>query len=132
RHVERHPFVPKDPATLAKRCWEVFEIQTNSLITRVEYARSKKLILALSGGRDSTLAALACANALDQLGRPRTDLLCVSMPGCGTTGATRAASKRLATALEASFEEEDIREEAYLVMRDQGHAATKAYAAALG
>ncbi|HEY3110167.1 MAG TPA: NAD(+) synthase [Chloroflexota bacterium] len=128
RHVERHPFVPKDPATLAKRCWEVFEIQTNSLITRVEYARSKKLILALSGGRDSTLAALACANALDQLGRPRTDLLCVSMPGFGTTEHTRAASRRLAAALGASFEEEDIREEAFLVLRDQAHSAAKRYA----
>jgi NAD+ synthase (glutamine-hydrolysing) len=128
RHVERHPFVPKDPATLAKRCWEVFEIQTNSLITRVEYARSKKLILALSGGRDSTLAALACANALDQLGRPRTDLLCVSMPGFGTTEHTRAASRRLAEALGASFEEEDIREEAFLVLRDQAHSAAQRYA----
>lgn len=132
RAIERHPFVPKDPATLATRCWEVFEIQTNSLITRVEYARAGKLVLALSGGRDSSLAALACANALDQLGRPRTDLLCVSMPGLGTTAGTRGMSRRLAGALGASFEEEDIREEAYLVLRDQGHGATARYQAWLG
>jgi NAD+ synthase (glutamine-hydrolysing) len=131
RYVERHPFVPKDPATLATRCWEVFEIQTNSLITRVEHASSNKLILALSGGRDSTLAALACANALDQLGRPRTDLLCVSMPGLGTTTRTRALSKGLADALGAQFEEEDIREECYVVLRDQGHRAVAAYHEAL-
>ncbi len=62
-------------------------------------------MLGLSGGRDSTLAALACANALDQLGRPRADLLCVSLPGLGTSGHTRDASRRLARALRASFEE---------------------------
>lgn len=127
RHVEPHPFVPKDPATLATRCWEVFEIQTNSLITRVEYARAGKLVLGLSGGRDSTLAALACANALDQVGRPRTDLLCVSLPGLGTSGQTRSASQRLARALGASFEEEDIREEAYVVLKAQGHRAATVY-----
>src|SRR5262249_24541457 len=71
RAVERHPFVPKDPATLATRCWEVFEIQTNSLVTRLEYIGNDQLVLGLSGGRDSTLAALACAAALDLMGRPR-------------------------------------------------------------
>src|SRR5205085_5599219 len=74
-----------------------------------------------------TLAALACANALDQIGRPRTDLLCVSMPGLGTTGQTRRASQRVAAALGASFEEEDIREEAYIVLKDQGHRAAAEY-----
>lgn len=127
RRVERHPFVPKDPATLATRCWEVFEIQTNSLITRIEHTRAGKLVLGLSGGRDSTLAALACANALDQLGRPRADLLCVSMPGLGTSTTTRAISRRLAAALGAAFEEEDVREESYLVLRDQQHAAARLY-----
>jgi NAD+ synthase (glutamine-hydrolysing) len=127
RFIERHPFVPKDTATLATRCWEVFEIQTNSLITRMEYARPGRLVLALSGGRDSTLAALACANALDQLGRPRSDLLCVSMPGLGTSARTRALSRGLADALGAGFEEEDIREECYLVLRDQGHPAAARY-----
>jgi NAD+ synthase (glutamine-hydrolysing) len=126
RPFRRVPFAAHAP-TLAMRCWEVFEIQTNALITRIEYSRAGKLVLGLSGGRDSTLAALACANALDQLGRPRTDLLCVSMPGFGTSAHTRATSARLAAALGASFEEEDVGEEAYLVLRDQGHAATRRY-----
>ena len=127
RHVERHPFVPKDVGTLATRCWEVFEIQTNALITRMQHFGNDRLVLALSGGRDSTLAALAGANALDQLGHPRTNLICVSMPGLGTTSQTRDASRRLATALGASFDEEDIREECYLILREQHHPAALAY-----
>lgn len=129
RHVERHPFVPKDPATLATRCWEVFEIQTNGLVTRLQHMKSDVLILALSGGRDSTLAALAGAGALDQLEVPRTQLRCVSMPGLGTSQHTRRASRRLAQALGATFEEEDIREECFLVLRDQRHPSIERYAA---
>jgi NAD+ synthase (glutamine-hydrolysing) len=127
RAVDRHPFVPKDVATLATRCWEVFEIQTNALLTRMEHFKNDRLVLALSGGRDSTLVALAGANALDQLGVPRDHLLCVSMPGLGTSQHTRDASHDLATALGASFEEEDIREECYLILRDQRHPAAIRY-----
>jgi NAD+ synthase (glutamine-hydrolysing) len=127
RVVDRHPFVPKDPATLATRCWEVFEIQTNALITRMQYFGNERMVLALSGGRDSTLAALACANALDQLQLPRRNLLCVSMPGLGTSAHTRAASRELAQALGASFEEEDIRAESFLILHEQRHPAAVAY-----
>jgi NAD+ synthase (glutamine-hydrolysing) len=127
REIDRHPFVPKDPATLATRCWEVFEIQTNALITRMRHFGNDKMVLALSGGRDSTLAALACANALDQMGYPRQNLLCLSMPGLGTSQATRNASRDLADALGAGFEEQDIREETFLVLREQHHASVVAY-----
>lgn len=127
RQIERHPFVPKDPETLGTRCWEVFEIQTNALLTRMQHMNTDHLVLALSGGRDSTLAALACANALDQLGRPRGNLHCVSMPGFGTSEHTRAASRRLARALGASFDDEDIREECFLILRDQRHPAASGY-----
>jgi NAD+ synthase (glutamine-hydrolysing) len=131
RPLDRHPFVPKDTATLATRCWEVFEIQTNALRTRMEHFGNTRLVLSLSGGRDSTLAALAGANALDQLEQPREHLLCVSFPGLGTSQHTRDASRDLAQALGATFEEEDIREECYLILRDQGHPAALAYARSL-
>src|SRR5579884_3721257 len=111
RAIDRHPFVPKDPATLATRCWEVFQIQTNSLVTRLHSMHTQHAVLGLSGGRDSTLAALACAAALDQMGLPRANLHCLSMPGFGTSQHTRDAARRLAEALGADFEEQDIREE---------------------
>jgi NAD+ synthase (glutamine-hydrolysing) len=127
RAVDRHPFVPKDPATLATRCWEVFQIQTNALITRLEYWQTEHAVLALSGGRDSTLAALACASALDQIGAPRSRLHCISMPGFGTSQHTREASRRLAEALGASFDEEDIREECLLILEAQCHPLATGY-----
>lgn len=127
RAVERHPFVPKNPATLATRCWEVFEIQTNALMTRLAAMRNDHLVLGLSGGRDSTLAALACASALDQIGAPRERLHCVSMPGFGTSQHTRETARQLAAALGSDFVEEDIREEALLVLEAQRHPAADGY-----
>ncbi len=129
RAIDRHPFVPKDPATLATRCWEVFEIQTNALISRLQHLGNDHLVLGLSGGRDSTLAALAGASALDQIGSPRTRLHCVSMPGFGTSAHTRDASRRLAEALGADFVEEDIRDECLLVLEAQGHPSAVGYRA---
>src|SRR5262249_9754760 len=65
--------------------------------------------------------------ALDQMGLPRTHLHCVSMPGFGTSGATRDASRGLADALGADFTEEDIRAECLLVLRAQQHPVVVAY-----
>jgi len=128
RRVERHPFVPKDPATLATRCWEVFQIQTSALISRMQHMGTDHLVLGLSGGRDSTLAALACVAALDQLGLPRTSLHCLSMPGFGTSEHTRDASRRLAQSLAASFDEQDIREECLLILQAQRHLLAEGFA----
>jgi NAD+ synthase (glutamine-hydrolysing) len=122
RSVTPHPFVPKDPATLATRCWEVFEIQTNALATRLErVAPGSKLVLGLSGGLDSTHAALVSAGALDLLGRPRADLLCLTMPGFGSSAETQGSAERLARALSASFERVEIAELSRAALGAIGH-----------
>jgi NAD+ synthase (glutamine-hydrolysing) len=122
RSVTPHPFVPKDPTTLAARCWEVFEIQTNALATRLEHvAPGSKLVLGLSGGLDSTHAALVAAGALDLLQRPRADLVCLTMPGFGSSVDTQANAQRLAQALSASFERVEIAELSRAVLSSMGH-----------
>lgn len=123
RAVSPHPFIPADPATLATRCWEIFEIQSNALATRMRAIGRPKLVLGVSGGLDSTMAALVCAAALDLEGQPRTDLLCVSMPGLGTTATTRGNAERLAAALGADFREIPVSEASRLVLEGTGHRA---------
>ena len=123
RDVNPHPFLPRDPQTLATRCWEIFEIQSNALATRMKAIGQPKLILGLSGGLDSTMAALVAAAALDLLGQPRTDLVCVTMPGFGTTSGTRTAAERLAQLLGARFETVGISGASQLLLRSVGHAA---------
>jgi NAD+ synthase (glutamine-hydrolysing) len=130
RTMNAHPFVPRDEKTMATRAWEIFEIQTNALATRMRAIgvgeKSPKLVLGLSGGLDSTHAALVAAAALDMAGRPRSDLVCVTMPGLGTTAATKGNAEALAGALGATFETIPISDAARIVLTAIGHGAAKA------
>lgn len=123
RSVARHPFVPGDARTLGDRCWEIFEIQTNALATRMRALGRPKLVLGLSGGLDSTHAALVCAGALALVGQPAADLVCVTMPGLGTTATTRGNAERLAAALGAVLREHTIADASRDVLALVGHAA---------
>jgi NAD+ synthase (glutamine-hydrolysing) len=123
RHVDRHPFLPSDPATLATRCWETFEIQSNALATRMRKTGNPKLVLGVSGGLDSTMAALVCAAALDLEGQPRTDLLCVTLPGLGTSHGTRNNAERLSKALGGRFLEISISQPSLDVLEGTQHPA---------
>lgn len=129
RTVPAHPFIPRDQETLATRAWEIFEIQTNALATRMAAVTSSnfpaKLVLGLSGGLDSTHAALVAASALDLLKRPRSDLVCVTMPGPGTTSATKDNATQLAHQLGATLRTLPIGEAARVVLSAVDHPAAK-------
>jgi NAD+ synthase (glutamine-hydrolysing) len=125
REVSAHPFLPRDPETLAARCWETFEIQTNALVTRLQATGLDTLVLGVSGGLDSTHAALVAAAALDLMGLPRENLLCPTMPGLGTTAGTRDNAERLVRGLGAAFCELSVDEASRLVLEQVGHPAAE-------
>lgn len=109
RVVDPHPFVPEDPATLDDRCREIVSIQAAGLAKRLEHTGVARVVLGLSGGLDSTLALLVCAQAFDLLGRARPGILAVTLPGFGTTPRTLESARRLAAATRAELREIDIR-----------------------
>jgi NAD+ synthase (glutamine-hydrolysing) len=109
RVIEPHPFVPSDPKTLDARCREVFSIQTAGLARRLEHVGSKRVVLGVSGGLDSTLALLVCVRTFDLLGLNRNGILAVTMPAFGTSEHTRQNAHRLAEAAGAELREIDIR-----------------------
>ncbi|NKC15248.1 MAG: NAD(+) synthase [Gammaproteobacteria bacterium] len=125
REVVPHPYLPGDPYTLAQRTHEIFEIQLNALATRIAATGLDRLVLGVSGGLDSTHAALVAAAALDTLGQPRQNLLCVTMPGLGTSAATHSNATTLAQALGASFLDAAISEGTHLVLRAVHHPAAQ-------
>lgn len=130
RKVSPTPFLPNDPATLARRCWEIFEIQSNALATRMAAigangGSSPALVLGVSGGLDSTQAALVAAAALDLAGRPRHELNCITMPGFGTSDGTRENAEALSIALGATFREVAVSESSRRVLMSVGHPAAK-------
>lgn len=121
RPLEQFPFVPADPAQLDSDCYEAFNIQVSALARRIESIGSPKLVIGVSGGLDSTHALLVCARVMDQLGRPRTDILAYTMPGFGTSAQTRSNAQLLCEQLGVSFEELDIRPSAEQMLQTMGH-----------
>lgn len=129
RSYRRRPFVASDPRQLAERNWEVFEIQSNALATRMQTIGKPKLVLGLSGGIDSTHAALVCVEALRICGQPLSDLVCISMPGFGSSEGTKNNGKALAGSLGVPLEVLPISTLATSVLKDVQHVViTKANA----
>lgn len=125
RQISPTPFLPRDPTTLATRCWEIFEIQSNALATRMATIGKPKLVLGVSGGLDSTQAALVAAAALDLQGQPRSDLLCITLPGFGTSEGTRDNAETLAKELGATFQQISISEASRTVLQAVNHPAAE-------
>lgn len=129
RAVDPFPFVPSDPATLHDRCEEILTIQSRGLAKRLSHTGAQKAVIGLSGGLDSTLALLVTARALDRLGRPRSDILAVTMPCFGTTSRTRQNAECLARLMGAELRSVDLSEAVLLHFRDLGHPYEKQDAA---
>ncbi|MGZ4427083.1 MAG: NAD(+) synthase [Nocardioidaceae bacterium] len=121
RRITRFPFVPDDPERLALDCYEAYNIQVSGLEQRLRAIGHPKLVIGVSGGLDSTHALIVAANAMDRLGRPRSDILAFTMPGFATSAETKANATRLAQAVGATFEEVDIRPAARQMLEDLGH-----------
>ena len=100
RYIEPHPFVPAGPASETEaRCEEVFSIQVQGLMTRLEHVAAKTAVIGISGGLDSTLALLVTVLAFDRLGWSRERIIGVTMPGLGTSKRTRTNADDLMEAL---------------------------------
>ncbi len=115
------PFIPQDSAKRDERCDEIFAIQVNSLARRITHTHAKKIVIGISGGLDSTLAMLVCAEAMKLLGRPSTDTIAVTMPGFGTTDATYHNALTLMRKLGTDTREISIADSVRLHFRDIGH-----------
>jgi len=121
RRYERFPYVPSNPATREERCREIFDIQVQGLVTRMRFTGSRKAVIGVSGGLDSTHALLVCVRAMELLGRPRSDILGVMMPGFATSERTQGQAERLVRALGCEAMTIDIRRSCEQMLKDIGH-----------
>ena len=111
RRVDAHPFVPDESKELDARCAEVFSLQSAGLIKRLtRLPESLPLSIGVSGGLDSTLALLVAVRALDSVGRDRSCINGITMPGFGTSEHTRSSADRLIEATGITREVIDIRQ----------------------
>ncbi|MFO0910804.1 MAG: NAD(+) synthase [Isosphaeraceae bacterium] len=123
RVVPGTPFVPPAGPELHDRCAEVFGIQCAGLAQRVaRLPADTSLNIGVSGGLDSTLGLLVAAKTCDMLGRPRSQIRGLTMPGFGTTERTRNNAIDLMGHLGVGSETIDIRPLAFLTFRELDHA----------
>ncbi len=111
RRIDPHPFVPADPSQRNARCREIFLIKATALARRLQAlsADGRRIVIGVSGGRDSTQALLVAIHAMDLLGLPRTDVVAVTMPGFGTSERTYRVACALVRALGATLREADVK-----------------------
>ncbi|MEJ8851697.1 NAD(+) synthase [Variovorax rhizosphaerae] len=121
RKVERFPYVPANAKTRDERCHEVFNIQVQSLVQRMEATGIRKLVIGVSGGLDSTHALMVCAQAMDRLKLPRANILAYTMPGFATSDRTLSQAHKLMTATGCSAQEIDIRPSCLQMLKDLKH-----------
>jgi NAD+ synthase (glutamine-hydrolysing) len=121
RLIERFPYVPADGRRRDERCTEVYNIQVQALVQRLETSGHQKVVIGISGGLDSTHALLVCAKAMDKLGLPRTNILAYTMPGFATSERTLRQARDLMAAVGCTAKEIDIRPSCLQMLKDLGH-----------
>ncbi len=121
REVARFPFVPASGPRLEQDCYEAHNIQIQGLKQRLSASGTRRAVIGISGGLDSTQALIVTAKCFDLLGRPRSDIIAVTLPGFGTGEATKANAMALMNAFGVTAREIDIRPAAKRMLADIGH-----------
>ena len=122
--VKKLPFVPSDKKDRIERCMDIFRMQVAGLSKRASKVGGK-MVLGVSGGLDSTLALLVCAETARQLGRDPSDVIAITLPCFGTTKRTHSNAWELMKTLGVHSMEIDIKEACTLHCRDIGHPTDK-------
>jgi NAD+ synthase (glutamine-hydrolysing) len=105
RYINKHPFVPYDEKVKKEVCEEITNIQAHGLIKRLTHINSKKVVIGISGGLDSTLALLATYKAYEILNYDFKGIIAITMPGFGTTSRTKSNAIKLCETLGVTIKE---------------------------
>ena len=116
-----NPFIPLDKAELARRCEEIFHIQTIALATRLDHIHARSAVIGVSGGLDSTLALLVSVHVADLLGWSRSQIIGVTMPGFGTSDHTHGNASALMSTLGITMRDISIVPSVTQHLQDIGH-----------
>ena len=121
RTYPKNPFIPDSPVAAAEHCSEIFEIQCAGLAKRIEHTHAVKAVIGVSGGVDSALALLVCANTFKMLGKNTREIVSITMPGFGTTDQTHENALEMMKALGTDTREISITDSVIQHFKDIGH-----------
>ena len=118
--VSKQPFIPAEKTERTERCGQILSLQAAALARRMAITGGKAVI-GISGGLDSTLALLVACKAVDMMGKPRSNILGITMPCFGTTDHTYQNALELMRTLGIQQQEIPIHEAVRQHFRDIGH-----------
>ena len=121
RFIDPRPFVPSNPEDRDIRLSDILNVQATGLYQRMKKINSKKAILGISGGLDSTLALIVTVEALIKLNLPLKNIVAVTMPGFGTTERTYNNAQVLMKELGVTSREISIKDACIQHFKDIGH-----------
>ncbi len=117
----RTPHVLTDPKAQLERCYEIDEGSIRGMVIRIKTAGLRKLSIGLSGGRDSTRAALILALACDRLKIPRSRVQSFTLTGPASREITQELSRKLGEGLGFTHKTVDITDMAASAARAVDH-----------
>ena len=121
RSYRKYPHLPASEADMPNYCERMLDIQVSGLVKRMEYAGLDHCVVGISGGVDSTLAVIICAEAVKMMGLPADYVTAVTMPCFGTTDRTKSNAIIVSEQLGATVRVIDIGESVMQHFKDIGH-----------
>ena len=119
--VDATPFIPSSTHELDKNCEEIVNIQSWGLIQRLDSIGSKKIVVGISGGLDSTLALLIAHHAFKKSGWDTKNIIGVTMPAKATSSRTYKNALALMGLLGVTVKEIPIMPAVAQHFKDIGH-----------
>lgn len=122
RYFSKNPHLPPLQKDIPAYCDRLFDIQVSGLVKRMKYAGLDHCVVGISGGVDSTLCVMVCAEAVRRMGLPSTNVIACTMPCFGTTSRTKSNAIIVAEQIGAEVRVIDIGNSVNLHFDDIGHA----------
>lgn len=120
REYSKYPFVPSDENLKKERCEEIINIQATALARRLVHTNTKKTVIGMSGGLDSSLAFLVILEAYKKINIDPINIIAVTMPCFGTTNRTYNNACELVKKSGATLQIVDIKEACKIHINDIG------------
>ena len=122
RSYRKLPHLPEYEKDMGDYCRRMIDIQVSGLVKRMEYAGLDHCVVGISGGVDSTLCVMICAEAMKRMGLPSTNVVACTLPCFGTSSRTKSNAIIVAEQVGAEVRVIDIGESVYKHFDDIGHA----------
>lgn len=126
RKYSKYPFISSSKETRVKNSKQIILMQAKSLIQRLKAINCNKVVIAFSGGLDSTLALISTYEAFKLMNLPIENIHVLTLPSFGTSSLTYQNACKFAKELNTTFKEINIKDSLIQHFKDIDHDITNA------